>query len=62
MDVVTTDVRLFEMSFVEKSTSDLNSRSSELRNFRSEIDALNQGSKLQRYDFLATAGKRVEAP
>ena len=60
MDAVTTDVRPFEMSFVEKSTSDLNLRSSELRNFRSEVDALTQGGKLQRYDFLATAGKRVE--
>ena len=62
MDVVTTDVRPFEMSFVEKSTSDLNLHSSELRNFRSEVDALNQGSKLQRYDFLATVGEGVEAP
>ena len=62
MDAVTTDVRPFEMSFVEKSTSDLNLRSSELRNFRSEVDALTQGGKLQRYDFLATAGKRVESP
>lgn len=62
MDAVTTDVRPFEMSFVEKSTSDLNLRSSELRNFRSEVDALTQGGKLQRYDFLATAGKRVEPP
>lgn len=62
MDIVTTDVRPFEMSFVEKSTSDLNLRSSELRNFRSEVDTLTQGDKLQRYDFLATAGERVEAP
>lgn len=62
MDVVTTDVRPFEMSFVEKSTSDLNLRNSELRNFRSEVDTLTQGDKLQRYDFLATAEKKGRAP